>query len=196
MAQRVQDLAEIISCQPFDKNGHLEWFSLALDESTDASDTAQVLIYIRGVNKNYEVYEELLDIDSIHGTTTGEDIFRGVEKAIKKRNLRWKNLKSITTDGGKNMCGKNRGVVALVSETIENIGGSKPLVFHCIIHQQSLCGKCLDMSEVVKPVVSVVNFIRSTGLNHRQFLQFIEDIGQNDLPYHTSVRWLSCGRVL
>jgi hypothetical protein len=52
------------------------------------------------------------------------------------------------------------------------------------------------MSEVLKPVISVVNFIRSTGLNHQQFLEFIEEIGENDLPYHTAVRWLSCGNVL
>ena len=115
------------------------------------------------------------------------NIFKGVEYAIN----RWKNLKSITTDGGKNMCDRNIGVVAFVSKAVENDGGSKPLVLHCIIHQQSLCGKCLDMSEVVKPVISVVNFIRSTGLNHRQFREFIEEIRENDLPYHTAVRWLS-----
>ncbi|CAL1295258.1 unnamed protein product [Larinioides sclopetarius] len=143
----------------FDKNGHVEWFSLALDESTDVSDTAQVLIYIRGVDKSYEVHEELLDMYSIHGTTTGRDIFKGVEMAINQKNLRWKNLKCITTDGGKNMSGKNKGVVALVSKAVENDGGSKPLALHCIIHQQSLCGKCLDMSEVLKPVISTVNFI-------------------------------------
>jgi hypothetical protein len=57
-------------------------------------------------------------------------------------------------------------VVALVSKAVENNGGSKPLVLHCIIHQQSLCEKCLDMSEVLKPAILVVNFIRSTGLNH------------------------------
>ncbi|UYV63591.1 CUL1 [Cordylochernes scorpioides] len=133
---------------------------------------------------------------SIHGTTTGTDIFKGVEMAINKKNLRWKNLKCITTDGGKNMSGKDKGVVALVSKAVENDGGSKLLVLHCFIHQQSLCGKCLDMSDVLKPVISTVNFIRSFGLNHRQFRQFIAEIGETDLPYHTAVRWLSCGKVL
>ncbi|UYV75318.1 EPM2AIP1 [Cordylochernes scorpioides] len=166
------------------------------EKSTDVSDTALVLIYIRGVDKSYEVHEELLDMYSIHGTTTGTDIFKGVEMAINKKNLRWKNLKCITTDGGKNMSGKDKGVVALVSKAVENDGGSKPLVLHCIIHQQSLCGKCLDMSDVLKPVISTVNFIRSFGLNHRQFRQFIAEIGETDLPYHTAVRWLSCGKVL
>ncbi|UYV69372.1 EPM2AIP1 [Cordylochernes scorpioides] len=196
VARRVENIAGNISSQLFDKNGHVEWFSLALDESTDVSDTAQVLIYIRGVDKSYEVHEELLDMYSIHGTTTGTDIFKGVEMAINKKNLRWKNLKCITTDGGKNMSGKDKGVVALVSKAVENDGGSKPLVLHCIIHQQSLCGKCLDMSDVLKPVISTVNFIRSFGLNHRQFRQFIAEIGETDLPYHTAVRWLSCGKVL
>ncbi|UYV84513.1 EPM2AIP1 [Cordylochernes scorpioides] len=119
VARRVENIAENISSQLFDKNGHVEWFSLALDESTDVSDTAQVLIYIRGVDKSYEVHEELLDMYSIHGTTTGTDIFKGVEMAINKKNLRWKNLKCITTDGGKNMSGKDKGVVALVSMAVE-----------------------------------------------------------------------------
>ncbi|UYV82063.1 EPM2AIP1 [Cordylochernes scorpioides] len=191
VARRVENIAENISSQLFDKNGHVEWFSLALDESTDVSDTAQVLLYIRGVDKSYEVHEELLDMYSIHGTTTGTDIFKGVEMAINKKNLRWKNLKCITTDGGKNMSGKDKGVIALVSKAVENDGGSKPLVLHCIIHQQSLCGKCLDMSDVLKPVISTVNFIRSFGLNHQQFRQFIAEIGETDLPYHTAHRPLT-----
>ncbi|KAK4871623.1 hypothetical protein RN001_015747 [Aquatica leii] len=149
VARRIDEVAENILAQLSDTNRLLEWFSLALDESTDVSDTAQVLIFIRGVDKNYEVYEELLDVHSIHATTTGEDIFKGVENAVQKSNLKWKNLKSITTDGGKNMCGINKGVVALVLKTVKNDGGSKPLIVRCIIHQQSLCAKCLDMSEVL-----------------------------------------------
>lgn len=113
------------------------------------------------------MYKELLDTDSIHGTTTGADIFKGVKNVINEKNLQWKNLQS-TTDGGKNVCGINKGVVARVSKyvAVENDGGSKSLVLHCIIHQQSLYGTWLDMSEVLKPAFSVINFSRSTRRNH------------------------------
>ncbi|CAH1107975.1 unnamed protein product [Psylliodes chrysocephalus] len=150
VAWRVQDIAENISSQLLYLN-HLTKMDILSGFLWPW--TAQVVIFIRGIDKSYEVYEELLDIVSIHGTTTGEDILRELKMPLIKKNLRWKNLKSFTTDRGKNMCGKNKGVVALVSKAVENVGGSNPLVLHCIIHQQSLCGKCLDMSEVLKPVI-------------------------------------------
>ncbi|GFY78101.1 uncharacterized protein TNIN_9991 [Trichonephila inaurata madagascariensis] len=111
-----------------------------------------------------------------------------------KKNLRWRNLKSITTDGGKNMCGKNKGVVALVSKAVENDGGSKPLVLHCIIHQQSLCGKCLDMSEVLKPLSKDENadfIILNNKLSTVK--EIIEELSQLKhshfkLPYDTDLK--------
>ena len=43
-----------------------------------------------------------------------------------------------------------------------------------------------------------MNFIRGHALNHRQFQVFLEVVDSEfyDLPYHTAVRWLSCGKVL
>ena len=54
------------------------------------------------------------------------------------------------------------------------------------------------MSCVMKPVVSLVNFIRYHALNHRQFRDFLKEIDSEffDLPYYTTVRWLCFGKVL
>lgn len=76
MARRVDDIAENVLTELSDKNVQLAWFSLALDVSTDASNTAQVLIFYSGINENSEVYDEILNISSIHGSTTGENIFK------------------------------------------------------------------------------------------------------------------------
>ena len=55
----------------------------------------------------------------------------------------------------------------------------------------------LQIDHVVKQVTQIVNFIRARGLNHRQFVKLLEecDADHQDLIYHSSVRWLSLGKV-
>ena len=48
---------------------------LPCDESTDAPDTAQLQIFLWGVDENFGITEELLDLKSLKGTTTDKDIF-------------------------------------------------------------------------------------------------------------------------
>jgi hypothetical protein len=50
----------------------------------------------------------------------------------------------------------------------------------------------------MKLVVPVVNFIRSQGLNHRQFQSFLSEIyaEYGDILYHTDVQRMSRGTVL
>lgn len=54
----------------------LHSFFLAFDESTDLTDTAQLLIYfIRGINTVYNIIKELASLEIISVSTTGTDIF-------------------------------------------------------------------------------------------------------------------------
>jgi hypothetical protein len=57
-----------------EKFDRLEEFSIALDDSTDASDTAQLAIFIRGVDADFNITEELLALQPLKGTTTSEGI--------------------------------------------------------------------------------------------------------------------------
>jgi len=62
-------------------------FSIALDESTDIVDTAQLAVFIRGVTVELEVYEEFLCTVPLLGTTTGEDIFMAVKSVFLRFDL-------------------------------------------------------------------------------------------------------------
>ncbi|KAF0759662.1 general transcription factor II-I repeat domain-containing protein 2B-like [Aphis craccivora] len=65
-----------------------------------------------------------------------------------------------------------------------------PIFLHCIIHQQSLCGKIMNLEHVMNIVTKTVNFIRSHGLKHRQFIEFLNEIESEhkDVLYHNQVR--------
>uniref|UniRef100_H2YP50 SPIN-DOC-like zinc-finger domain-containing protein n=1 Tax=Ciona savignyi TaxID=51511 RepID=H2YP50_CIOSA len=111
MARRIDDLSENIEASLKDRISKCSAFSIALDESTDVSDTAQLVVFIRGVTDNFEVTEEFLDMASMHSTTTGQNICEEVTKLMNKFEIDSSKLVGITTDGAPSMVGKNNGFV-------------------------------------------------------------------------------------
>ena len=79
---------------------------MALDETTDIKDTAQLAIFIRGVDSKMDVTEELLDLVSMKDATTGIDIKEAVINCAEVHQIDLKNLIGITTDGAPSMVGK------------------------------------------------------------------------------------------
>ena len=164
-------------------------YSLALDESTDQSDTAQLVIFIRGIDENYNIIEEMLDLCQIKGTATGKDIYEFVNLSLDKFNIDRKNIYSITTDDALTLTGKHNGFITLFKESVDH----EILSYHCLIHQQQLCAQKLNMKHLMTDLVKAVNFIRSRGLNHCQFKAFSDEVGSGykDVVYFSKVRWLS-----
>lgn len=101
-------------------------------------------------------------------------------------------LSAITTDGAPAMVGKINGFIALCKkdESFSNF-----MSYHCIIHQEALCGKILPFEHVMKIVTKIINSIRAAPLQHRLFKALLED-EEHDLILHTEVRWLSKCKVL
>ncbi|CAI5689885.1 unnamed protein product [Oreochromis niloticus] len=81
-------------------------FSVAIDESTDITDVAQLAIFIRGVDDTLTVTEEFLELVPMTDTTTAEDIFRSVVGALDRVGADWSRAVSVATDGAPSMIGK------------------------------------------------------------------------------------------
>ena len=96
------------------------------------------------------------------------------------------------------MVGKREGLVKLIEDEALRSGNTILMKYHCIIHQENLCAKSLKIESVMNVVIKTVNFIRSRGLNHRQFQEFLNDLDSEfgDVVYYSEVRWLSRGKML
>ena len=106
IAHHIEDIDADLESQP-NKVTSFAWYSLALDGSTDIVDTALLLIFMRGVNDLLEITEELLSMESMKDTTTGEDLFACVSVCIDLIQLPWEKLISMTTDRCLSLTGKN-----------------------------------------------------------------------------------------
>ena len=168
---------------------------LACDESTDTSDAAQLLIFLRGVDNEMNASEELLDLRSRmdHTKAKGTDLFA----AVGDMKLQWNNITAVITDSAPAMVGEHSGLSTLVCNKVREEGG-KAMKLHCIIYQQVVCDEHLKYDRAMKPVVKAITYIRSEALCHRQFLQILLNIRveYGGIVYHTDGRWLSRGSAL
>lgn len=170
--------------------------SLAIDESTDVTDNAQLLVYVRFFHKSKkEVCEDLLGVTPLETHTRGEDIYAAIKEMLRKRGIDMKQVISATTDGAPSMIGKEKGAVTRMKEDNPDL-----LAYHCIIHQTVLCATLSEQfAEIMNTVMKLINFLRaSSSLQHRLLREFLADVEAeaNDLLLHNNVRWLSKGNAL
>ena len=69
------------------------FFSLAWDEGTDASDTAQLSVFTRVIDSEFTITEELPSLVPMKGTTTGKDLLDAVFRVIVDFNPDYKLLR-------------------------------------------------------------------------------------------------------
>ena len=95
-------------------------------------------------------------IFSFTGTTTGNDIFKAPSDAIDAMALGWDKLCGVATDGAPAMTGERKGMALMVFDKVRESGG-EAFKFHCIIHQEALCAKTIQLGHVMEVVVKTVS---------------------------------------
>ena len=80
-------------------------FAIQHDESTDITNTAYLLSYVRYIYNN--IHEDLLFCKPLHGRTTGMDIFQKVDKFFTEVGLFWTDCVGVCTGRAAAMTGHN-----------------------------------------------------------------------------------------
>ncbi len=168
--------------------------SIQLDESTDVTGLAELLIFVRMVFDNFECQEELLDLVAMTGNTRGSDFFDALDDVVWRFKIKDK-ISLICTDGCPAMLGEKDGLVGLLKQN-----GYKCQCLHCLIHRFSLASKVMNHEYVMKFSVLCTKKIRGgkKSLRRRKFRKFLMDkkAPHRELSLYTEVRWLSRGEFL
>ena len=102
-------------------------FSLEMDKSLDMCDMSQLLVFIRGVNEDLIVTQELASMNGMYNTVTGEDLFNELKKIFDYYYLDWSRLHCLTIDGGRNTCGIKKGLVGQLKQLCAQHKISEPM---------------------------------------------------------------------
>ena len=124
----------------------------------------------------------------------GIDIFNSLVSVVEPYGG-FEKCESVVTDGARAMTGQGVGLAGILKNHRVNCP-----MFHCIIHQEALCAKSLQMSDVMITVTNIVNIIRggNKAQRHRKFIQFSKNLeaDHEDVPLFSKIRWLSAGKTL
>ena len=91
------------------------------------------------------------------------------------------------------------GMFAIQLDESTDVSKAALLFNHCMIHCQALAAKNMqaDLHDVLKDVIKVVNFVKSSALNSQMFSKLCENM---EAVHHrqlflSEVQWLSRGKV-
>ncbi|UYV79993.1 FAM200B [Cordylochernes scorpioides] len=177
IARRIEDMSEDIELQIKQSfNDSSTKWAIQLDETTDISNKAQLLAFLRFVDSG-KIMNNYFFCEELKQRTTGVDIFELVDENV----MNYERFKK----GIDSTCHKKNPNIKFV---------------HCMIHREMLVSKSVPpiLVTTLDEVVKVVNYIKSNALRSRIFSTFCEamDSDYKNLLFHTEVRWLSKGKVL
>ncbi|XP_001372983.4 EPM2A-interacting protein 1 [Monodelphis domestica] len=192
LAQRTLGLARNLQAQLAARGPAFQAFSLALDDQPFVGADGRLLVFVRGVDQDYEVEEELLTVVNLANGPTAAHILRTVSDALARAGLPWDKLVGIASTGTE-ACG------ALVPLLQERAGGT-PLL-HCagLLHLELLGSRQLDMGDVVDTVAGWLALLRSRGARPLALKLLLEEAAAHhgtDASLPCLGSWLRTGKAL
>ncbi|XP_050340512.1 SCAN domain-containing protein 3-like [Bactrocera neohumeralis] len=120
ISRRINDMAKDIQEQVVEKLKNSQHFALQFDESTDVSDCAQFVVFVR-FEADDSITEVILFSKALPANTTGQCLYDMFLESTCDYDIDWKKCIAICSDGAKAMTGKNSGLIAKLKSIIPNI---------------------------------------------------------------------------
>ncbi|XP_020835211.1 EPM2A-interacting protein 1 [Phascolarctos cinereus] len=180
MAQKTIGLARNLHGQLVMRATNFQAYSLALDDQAFVGTEGRLMVFLRGVDHDYEVDEELLTVVNLAGQPSVGHVMRHIGEAVARVGLTWDKLVGVASTGtawiASEECGLVRLLQARAAEAREGVGGGSPLA-HCagLLHLELLGSRELDVGGVVDAVAGWLALLRTRGVRSLGLKMLMEE---------------------
>ncbi len=146
--------------------------------------------FLRGVDSDFCISEELLDMKSLRRTTTGKYILKPYHVWLKTWISLWPSSMALQRMEHQRLLASRIEWLPWYATSLRKWRwGCENAPYLTSV----LCGKAIQMDDVMTTVVKTINLICSRALKHREILVLLSDIDAEygDVINHSNERWLS-----
>ena len=112
-------------------------FGFQLDETTDITNKAQLIVYVRFPDtERMKIVDHYLFCLPIGIDTTALSVFSKLANYFSEQEAMWSKCKSVSIDGARVIVGVCSCVVALIKQVAPEV-----VSVHCILHREALVAK-------------------------------------------------------
>ncbi|KAL5497572.1 hypothetical protein EMCRGX_G014068 [Ephydatia muelleri] len=147
------------------------WFSIIGDETRDISNSEQLSISIRWVDKDYSIHEDFIGMFKVP-KTDAETLSLAIEDVLVRCVLPISQCRGQAYDGASNMAGPKSGVAARILQRQPTA-----IPVHCLCHCINLClqdvsRKCKCIRDALDLVYELVGLIKYSPKREHLFTQY------------------------
>ena len=140
----IRDIAHTVLRSVLSEIRKAKWFSLLADETRDVANREQLVVCIRWVSENYDVFEEPVGLVELPNTTA-ETIFNALKDCLVRLSLPMTACRGQAYDGARNFQGHVQGVATRIAKE-----QPAALSVHCLAHCINLCVQ--DAARKIGPI--------------------------------------------
>ena len=186
ITRRIVEMSNDYECQLLKKIKSCPYYFIQLDESTDISNAALLLVFVRYCADG-NIHDDLLFCKELPTRTIVNEIMRCLDSHFTNKGIEWKKRVGVCTDGAASITGVHHGAVKQIQDKAENAKWT-----HCFLHRQNLATRQMspELHEVLSIAVKTINYIKKNALHSRCFSALCDGLnsGHLQLLYHCEVR--------
>uniref|UniRef100_A0A8D8UWN6 Zinc finger MYM-type protein 6 n=1 Tax=Cacopsylla melanoneura TaxID=428564 RepID=A0A8D8UWN6_9HEMI len=108
VTRRMEDMSIDIGNQIQDTVTKCKYFSLALDETCDLTSMSQLSIFVRCIDEEFNVFQDLLEICQLKTTSKREDVFLKIKECVEKTFLAFERPSANVLAGKRSLACRDR----------------------------------------------------------------------------------------